>query len=249
MTVVGSEDEEDDEENVPPPLLKSSSSKTPVAKVEEDEDDAGNVSEYSSMIDLTPKKNKTEKVEKKEKPAKPPKASTSSKASTSTPADETGVANLKKIVVACGMRKQWKKEFAGFEKDYRRQAKHIKTILLAFGIKGSPTLAKAKRRKEEVEEAQELADIQQGDAKHGLAASPPRRGSGAAASNGGRRSLVGRGGAKIAGSESEEEVKTPVKKKKRVSLSFRFVLFSFLFILENRTLTSSLCWSSSCSPS
>lgn len=98
------------------------------------------------MIDLTPKKNKTEKVEKKEKvrsslsfsptelnlaaadrasqsscslpqPAKPPKASTSSKASTSTSADETAVANLKKIVVACGMRKQWKKEFAGFEED------------------------------------------------------------------------------------------------------------------------------------
>jgi len=28
--------------------------------------------------------------------------------------------------------------------------------LLEFGIKGTPTLAKAKRRKEEVEEAQEL---------------------------------------------------------------------------------------------
>lgn len=44
---------------------------------------------------------------------------------------------------------------------YKRQVRHLKGILSSFGIEGTPTLAKAKRRKEEVEEAEELGEFGQ----------------------------------------------------------------------------------------
>ena len=111
---------------------------------------------------------------------------TSTKPKATSSADEIKVLELKKIVTACGMRKRWASEFAGYADDvghsifflvpspqrpinlticlsggrgdsqYRRQAKHILGILAAYGIKGTPTIAKAKRRRTELDEAEEL---------------------------------------------------------------------------------------------
>ncbi|CAK9779741.1 unnamed protein product [Cutaneotrichosporon oleaginosum] len=87
--------------------------------------------------------------------------------------DEAQIADLKRIVVACGVRKQWTKEFADCPTP-SSQINHLKSILHSLGMKGKPTMGKAKSLKERRELAQELNDVKEFEASRG--AERPRRG-------------------------------------------------------------------------
>lgn len=62
-------------------------------------------------------------------------------------------------MVACGVRKMWKKEFADLDTP-SGQIKRLKEILKDLGMTGRLTLEKAKTIKAERELAQELRDVQ-----------------------------------------------------------------------------------------
>ncbi|WWD07379.1 hypothetical protein V865_005477 [Kwoniella europaea PYCC6329] len=72
--------------------------------------------------------------------------------------DEAKLADLKRIVVACGVRKQWAKEFADCPTT-SSQIRHVQNLLSSLGMRGQPTLGKAKTLKAKRELAQELDDI------------------------------------------------------------------------------------------
>nr|XP_019046885.1 hypothetical protein I302_03488 [Kwoniella bestiolae CBS 10118]OCF25815.1 hypothetical protein I302_03488 [Kwoniella bestiolae CBS 10118] len=81
--------------------------------------------------------------------------------------DEARLADLKRIVVACGVRKQWAKEFADFPST-SSQIRHLQSLLSSIGMKGQPTLGKARTLKEKRELAQELDDVTTFEAARGV---------------------------------------------------------------------------------
>ncbi|KAG1737181.1 hypothetical protein EDB19DRAFT_996187 [Suillus lakei] len=118
-----------------------------------------NDSDVSMVVDEPPKKRRTkqEKDSSKKAPTERKKARKSN-AGGSSKDDET-VSKLKAIVVACGVRKMWKKEFADLDTP-SGQIKRLKDILKDLGMTGRLTLEKAKTIKAEREFAQELQDVQ-----------------------------------------------------------------------------------------
>ncbi|KAL1407022.1 hypothetical protein Q8F55_006435 [Vanrija albida] len=122
-------------------------------------------SAMSSVYDEPPTKRKAAAAKGAATKAKKPKKDPNEGLS----ADEVRVNNLKKMVLACGVRKMWTKELADCSTP-REQAKHIVSLLESLGIVGKPTLAKAKALKEQRELASELNDVKQFEASRGLSA-------------------------------------------------------------------------------
>ncbi|EIW71076.1 hypothetical protein M231_03525 [Tremella mesenterica] len=81
--------------------------------------------------------------------------------------DERKIAELKKIVNACGVRKQWSKEFSDCPTTVK-QISRLNSILSSLGMRGQPTLGKAKALKERRELAAELNDVREFEATRGL---------------------------------------------------------------------------------
>ncbi|KAG1734084.1 uncharacterized protein EDB91DRAFT_620819 [Suillus paluster] len=123
-------------------------------------DEPGSDSELSTVIDEPPKKRKKKQDKDSGKTGpKEHKKGMKSNAGGSSKHDEA-VSKLKAMVVACGVRKQWKKEFANLDTP-SAQIKRLKEILSDLGMVGRPTLEKAKAIKAERELAQELRDVQE----------------------------------------------------------------------------------------
>ncbi|KAG2075600.1 hypothetical protein BDR04DRAFT_1091104 [Suillus decipiens] len=117
-----------------------------------------NDSDTSVVIDEPPKKRrkKQEKDSTKKALTEPKKARKNNAGGSK---DDETVSRLKAIVVACGVRKVWKKEFADLDTP-SGQIKRLKDILKDLGMTGRLTLEKAKSIKAERELAQELRDVQ-----------------------------------------------------------------------------------------
>ncbi|PWN20987.1 hypothetical protein BCV69DRAFT_277113 [Microstroma glucosiphilum] len=140
-------------------------------------------------------------------------AKTSKKKESSASGDKTEeeIARLKKLVVACGVRKQWSswfaKESATTSKD---QARALRSLLSELGMDGRLSMEKAKKIKEEREFAEELKAI---GADTG-AQERESRGS----RSGLQRKRLG-GSAESSEDESEEEEPQRAAKKSRLGAS------------------------------
>nr|GAT50593.1 predicted protein [Mycena chlorophos] len=111
-----------------------------------------------SMLEDEPAKKKSKKKTTTEK---------KSKAGNSDDPQEAQIKKLKAMVVACGVRKTWSKVFADLDKP-SQQIKKLKEILAELGMKGQPSLAKARALREQRELAQELEDVQTFAAARGM---------------------------------------------------------------------------------
>ncbi|WWC68204.1 uncharacterized protein I206_102127 [Kwoniella pini CBS 10737] len=148
-------------------------------------------SDISSVYDELPSKVKTKKgskrksksvsglsdVDENEKPTKKKKVPTSKKKKDPNEGlspDEAKLADLKRIVVACGVRKQWAKEFTDCPTT-SSQTRHLQNLLSSLGMKGTPTLGKAKALKEKRELAQELDDVTTFEAARGVSSDTRER--------------------------------------------------------------------------
>ncbi|KAF8448895.1 hypothetical protein L210DRAFT_3523402 [Boletus edulis BED1] len=141
------------------PKPAAESPKHSVSKAKESVSGDQMESELSSVID-EPQTNRQKRQEKSVKPQKDEKKKRGKKEVLSK--DEETVNRLKGIVVACGVRKVWKKEFEGLDKP-SQQIKRLHSILSDFGMTPRYTLEKAKAIKEQRELAQELKDVQEFD--------------------------------------------------------------------------------------
>ncbi|KAG1812919.1 uncharacterized protein BJ212DRAFT_1482978 [Suillus subaureus] len=117
-----------------------------------------NDSDVSVVIDEPPKKRRKKQEKDSNKKALTERKKTQKSNIGGSKDDET-VSKLKAIVVACGVRKMWKKEFADLDTP-SGQIKRLKEILKDLGMTGRLTLEKAKTIKAERELAQELRDVQ-----------------------------------------------------------------------------------------
>ncbi|KAF8553555.1 hypothetical protein OG21DRAFT_1509996 [Imleria badia] len=115
-------------------------------------------SELSSVIDEP--QTKRQKKQKKEsvKPQKEEKAKRGKKKEVLSKDEET-VNKLKGIVVACGVRKVWKKEFERLDKP-SQQIKRLHSMLGDLGMTPRYSMEKAKAIREQRELAQELQEVQ-----------------------------------------------------------------------------------------
>ncbi|KAJ3044218.1 HIRA-interacting protein 3 [Rhizophlyctis rosea] len=75
--------------------------------------------------------------------------------------DEKKIEQLKKYVLACGVRKQWKKEFEGL--NGRQRIKKLNDMLAELGIHDRPTLEKCKKVKEKREFEAEVGSLDLGN--------------------------------------------------------------------------------------
>ncbi|KAI0058864.1 hypothetical protein BV25DRAFT_1993968 [Artomyces pyxidatus] len=114
------------------------------------------------MVEEPPKKKGRTKAKAAEKPAKPkaePKAKRGKKAAQELSKDEETIKRLKSIVVACGVRKIWTKEFQGLDTPTQQIAR-LRAILADLGMNGRLSMEKAREIKAERELAKELEDVQ-----------------------------------------------------------------------------------------
>ncbi|KAI6013533.1 hypothetical protein EDC04DRAFT_691182 [Pisolithus marmoratus] len=107
-------------------------------------------SELSSLIDEPPKKQRKKQGESDSRTSKRGK-----KAKELLPKDEATVSKLKAIVVACGVRKVWKKEFQGLDRP-KQQINRLHEILAELGMTPRYTMEKARDIKRKREFDQEL---------------------------------------------------------------------------------------------
>ncbi|KAG8930336.1 hypothetical protein FRC02_004331 [Tulasnella sp. 418] len=114
-----------------------------------------------------PKKRKTSKKEpdlsdeekpKKSKSRRESKPKTNKKEAKPLDKDEETIKRLKSFVVACGIRKQWAKEFDGMTKP-SQQISHLKKILSDLGMTGRYSLEQAKAIRDKRELQQEIQDV------------------------------------------------------------------------------------------
>lgn len=112
-------------------------------------------SELSSVIDEPPKKQRKKQGESDVRTSKRGKTSKEP-----PPKDEATVSKLKAIVVACGMRKVWKKEFQGLDRP-KQQIKRLHEILAELGMTPRYTMEKARDIKKKREFEQELQDVKE----------------------------------------------------------------------------------------
>ncbi|ORY30223.1 hypothetical protein BCR39DRAFT_530046 [Naematelia encephala] len=178
-------DEDDDDEQEEEEEEEESS------RIHDDPEEVNSESEMSSVYDIPPSKSRGKKgdVDRHESKAKKRKSSSTGKDNGNgrvvkrnkekkdpdegLDPDEAKVNELKRIVVACGVRKQWSKEFADIPKA-REQIRALQRILSELGMKGSPTISKARAIKERRELAAELDDVREFEATRGLSADKPR---------------------------------------------------------------------------
>ncbi|WRT64520.1 uncharacterized protein IL334_001452 [Kwoniella shivajii] len=103
--------------------------------------------------------------------------------------EEAKLADLKRIVVACGIRKQWAKEFAEYPTT-SSQIRHLQSILTSLGIRGAPTMGKAKSIKEKRDLAQELDDVQSFEAARGVSSETTERRTRGTSSKSKRKTII-----------------------------------------------------------
>ncbi|TFY61502.1 hypothetical protein EVJ58_g4476 [Rhodofomes roseus] len=92
------------------------------------------------------------------KSAKEPKARKSRQPAKELSKDEETIKRLKSFVVACGVRKQWAREFKDIDRP-SDQIRRLKQILSDLGMTGRMSLEQAKAIREKREFAQELEDV------------------------------------------------------------------------------------------
>ncbi|BFZ63581.1 hypothetical protein YB2330_004712 [Saitoella coloradoensis] len=146
----------------------------PTKKSRKRKSTGGSPSDSEDILDDAPKPKK--KSAPKKEPVK--RAKKDSKDSTPVDPEQEKVDNLKKVIVACGVRKQWVKEFAD-KPDPASQIKHCRKILSDLGMKGEPTISKAKTLRENREFEAEVQALQANKERSEEEDAPPRtRGSG-----------------------------------------------------------------------
>lgn len=128
-------------------------SSPPKARAVVDNHDEG--SELSSVIDEPPKKQR-----KKQGESDPRASKRGKKPKEPLPKDEATVSKLKAIVVACGLRKAWKKEFQGLDRP-KQQIKRLHEILAELGMTPRYTMEKAREIKKKREFERELQDVKE----------------------------------------------------------------------------------------
>lgn len=141
------------------PVASSSTLAGPSSHPEKVIEEDGAESDLSSVIDEPPKK-RQKKGKDAEKQGDSQKSSRGKKAKEPLSKDEETVTKLKAVVVACGVRKTWKKEFQGLEKP-KQQIKRLHEMLADLGMTPRYTIEKAKAIKHKREFRQELQDIQE----------------------------------------------------------------------------------------
>nr|XP_031860783.1 uncharacterized protein CI109_003827 [Kwoniella shandongensis]KAA5527855.1 hypothetical protein CI109_003827 [Kwoniella shandongensis] len=171
-------------------VLSDDSEQEPGRSTTKADEVADDSSEMSSVYDVPPSRAKAKSKGKRksvstvssDEESARPKAKGKTKETKRTKKDpneglspeEAKLADLKRIVVACGVRKQWSKEFADLPK-VSSQISHVKQILLSLGMKGTPTLGKAKALKERRELAAELNDVREFEQVRGVSAEDGKR--------------------------------------------------------------------------
>ncbi|KAH9832648.1 uncharacterized protein C8Q71DRAFT_910143 [Rhodofomes roseus] len=116
-------------------------------------------SEMSVLIDEPPKRGRKKgKDADSKKSAKEPKARKSRQPAKELSKDEETIKRLKSFVVACGVRKQWAREFKDIDRP-SDQIRRLKQILSDLGMTGRMSLEQAKAIREKREFAQELEDV------------------------------------------------------------------------------------------
>ncbi|EPT01092.1 hypothetical protein FOMPIDRAFT_1059975 [Fomitopsis schrenkii] len=118
-------------------------------------------SEMSVLIDDEPPKRakKGKNTDGSKKSTKEPKTRKSRQPAKELSKDEETIKRLKSFVVACGVRKQWAKEFKGLDRP-SEQLRRLKQILSDLGMTGRMSLEQAKAIRAKRELAQELEDVQ-----------------------------------------------------------------------------------------
>ncbi|KAI0367606.1 hypothetical protein BV20DRAFT_1045525 [Pilatotrama ljubarskyi] len=125
------------------------------------DDDAKSESEMSVLIDEPPSRKRKKKGESGDLQTK--KATKSKKRKDSVKElskDEETIKRLKSLVVACGVRKVWSKEFKDLEKP-SDQIRRLKQILSDLGMSGRMSMEQAKAIKAKREFEKELEDVQE----------------------------------------------------------------------------------------
>ncbi|EIM85911.1 uncharacterized protein STEHIDRAFT_121905 [Stereum hirsutum FP-91666 SS1] len=143
-------------------LEDSASSSILVApKPERNDEDDASESELSVLIDDPPKKQRKTKGSRKE--SKPAAKKRDKKSGPELSKDEEAIKRLKSFVVACGVRKQWAREFKDLTLP-SEQIKRLREILAELGMEGRLSMEKAKEIKTKRELAKELEDVQKFEA-------------------------------------------------------------------------------------
>lgn len=125
----------------------------PKARAAVDDPDEG--SELSSVVDEPPKKKRKKQGESDSRTSKRGK-----KSKEPLPKDEATVGKLKAIIVACGLRKVWKKEFQGLQQP-KQQIKRLHEILAELGMTPRYTMEKAREIRKKREFERELQDVKE----------------------------------------------------------------------------------------
>ncbi|KAI0358210.1 hypothetical protein OH77DRAFT_1587914 [Trametes cingulata] len=157
---------------------------------ERDHDDAKSESEMSVLIDEPPSRKRKKKGEsgvcmgsswsvlhadfcrQDSQAKKAPKGKKRKESGKELSKDEETIKRLKSLVVACGVRKVWSKEFKGLEKP-SDQIRRLKQILGDLGMTGRMSMEQAKAIKAKREFEKELEDVQEFASK--VVSGPSRR--------------------------------------------------------------------------
>ncbi|KAI0664497.1 hypothetical protein C8Q70DRAFT_948539 [Cubamyces menziesii] len=131
--------------------------------VEHDVDKQRSESEMSVLVDEPParkRKKKGENGEMNSRTAKPTKGKKRKEPAKELSKDEETIKRLKSLVVACGVRKVWSKEFKGLDEP-SDQIRRLRQILTNLGMSGRMSMEQAKAIKAKREFEKELEDVQE----------------------------------------------------------------------------------------
>ncbi|KAH9893183.1 hypothetical protein C8Q73DRAFT_827588 [Cubamyces lactineus] len=140
-----------------------------------DNDGQRSESEMSVLIDEPPARKHKKKGENGTRTAKPVKGRKRKEPAKELSKDEETIKRLKALVVACGVRKVWSKEFKGLEKP-SDQIRRLRQILTDLGMSGRMSMEQAKAIKAKREFEKELEDVQEFASKVVAGPSARRRG-------------------------------------------------------------------------
>ncbi|KAI9062744.1 hypothetical protein FKP32DRAFT_1612484 [Trametes sanguinea] len=115
-------------------------------------------SEMSVLIDEPPPRKQRRKKESEN--AKTTRRKKSKGSAKELSKDEETIKKLKSLVVACGVRKVWSKEFSGLDRP-SDQIRRLKQILSDLGMTGRMSMEQAKAIKAKREFEKELQDVQE----------------------------------------------------------------------------------------
>ncbi|KAJ8496038.1 hypothetical protein ONZ51_g1335 [Trametes cubensis] len=171
-----------------------------------DVDEQRSESEMSVLVDEPPARKRKKKGENGEmnvgiisRTAKPTEGKKRKEPAKELSKDEETIKRLKSLVVACGVRKVWSKEFKGLDEP-SDQIRRLRQILTDLGMSGRMSMEQAKAIKAKREFEKELEDVQEFANK--VVAGPSSRRRGRKSSND-----------KAQDKESESEIDTAPKRR------------------------------------